>query len=633
MDTRELRFAVVCLGLCGVVNSACSSGLPDDTDAKGGAAGRGGSSNTGPASGGIPQGKGGAITTIANGGTLGQGGTAVPATGGRSGSGGLTAATGGAVSALGGAVTSVGGTSGKAGASASSGGTTSIAGARNNGGVAGSYAGVTGVAGRSAAGAAGATVCSGATGGKVVALFHFDGTNGSTVFQDSSGLNKMATPYGNAQLSSAQSVFGGSSLYVNGTSKTRTNYVTIAGGEDFTLAGDYTIDYWQYVVSYTNTWGAVLAVANSPSDPLAPAVCWNQGGARLHFNPYYYSGGVATAPTNNAWHHLALTRSGTTFRAFIDGTMVYQTANSTGTMGALTAWVSGIGTGSDNGDYNGYIDELRIVKGAALWTTDFTAPTAPADCSSTSVGQGGAGGTAGSSGMAAAGGGTSSNGGITSTTGGGVGVGGAISSGGSLASGGAAGAGGGGSTIATGCGALTGTVYFCDDFESGVSKWKVATLGWNTTNLTYQSPGNSITDSPDGNYAQGAANEITLAASVDLPAVSMPVLTFWHRLDLACSTTVYASCCTSTSVCPNVCSNGSCSDFGYVEISTDSGTTWSQILTLTSTSNTSVWSFQQLSLATYAGKKIKIRFRLWDKDDGFQSDGWYLDDIVIQEAN
>ncbi len=36
-----------------------------------------------------------------------------------------------------------------------------------------------------------------------------------------------------------------------------------------------------------------------------------------------------------------------------------------------TLWVTGCGSAGDNGDLNGYIDELRVVKGVAVWTSDF----------------------------------------------------------------------------------------------------------------------------------------------------------------------------------------------------------------------------------------------------------------------
>jgi hypothetical protein len=73
------------------------------------------------------------------------------------------------------------------------------------------------------------------------------------------------------------------------------------------------------------------------------------------------------------------------------------------------------------------------------------------------------------------------------------------------------------------------------------------------------------------------------------------------------------------------------SDNVYVDVSIDSGTTWTVLKSYTNANNTSVWSFQQLSLSSQVGKKVRLRFRLEDNGDSVQKDGWYLDDIKIRE--
>jgi formylglycine-generating enzyme required for sulfatase activity len=83
-----------------------------------------------------------------------------------------------------------------------------------------------------------------------------------------------------------------------------------------------------------------------------------------------------TAPPLNSWHHIALTRSGSAFRAFIDGTLVATDTGIVATLGGVLE-ITGQNANGDNGDLNGYIDELRVVKGVAVWTSDFTPPTAP----------------------------------------------------------------------------------------------------------------------------------------------------------------------------------------------------------------------------------------------------------------
>jgi hypothetical protein len=184
----------------------------------------------------------------------------------------------------------------------------------------------------------------------------------------------------------------------------------------------------------------------------------------------------------------------------------------------------------------------------------------------------------------------------------------------------------GASLVLTGCSApALSQRYFCDDFEAGLDKWVVSGRDWNTTATVSRSPARCVTDSPEGNYPNGAKNEITLAASVDLTTAISPVLTFWHMLGLH--------------------DNGYITDYygdlTYVDASTDGGSTWTQLKRFTLTDSTTTWAQVQLSLASVAGKKAKLRFRLVDqagsgtKDgiDPTQANGWHIDDVEIREAN
>jgi hypothetical protein len=153
--------------------------------------------------------------------------------------------------------------------------------------------------------------------------------------------------------------------------------------------------------------------------------------------------------------------------------------------------------------------------------------------------------------------------------------------------------------------------YFCDSFESGINNWVVSGQDWNTTTLRAHSQSHSLTDSPNGNFREGAINEATMVASVDLAAATAPVLTFWHQLY-----TTY-------------------NDYFFVLASPDGGTTWAELVHFTNTSNSTTWTSQQLSLAAYKGKTVKIRFYFDDyiESTSAQADGWYIDDVEIREAN
>ncbi len=70
-----------------------------------------------------------------------------------------------------------------------------------------------------------------------------DGTNGSTAFMDSGNNGKTVTAYGNAQVSTAQSKFGGASAYFDGNG----DYLSTPDSDDFYLGNnDFTLEAWVY---------------------------------------------------------------------------------------------------------------------------------------------------------------------------------------------------------------------------------------------------------------------------------------------------------------------------------------------------------------------------------------------------
>ena len=85
--------------------------------------------------------------------------------------------------------------------------------------------------------------------------------------------------------------------------------------------------------------------------------------------------------TNDQWHHIAYTYDGTTHRFFLDGTVK---ATGTGSVSAITGgtYVAYWGRGADGNDaydFDGYMQDMRITKGLARYTSTFTPPTAEFD--------------------------------------------------------------------------------------------------------------------------------------------------------------------------------------------------------------------------------------------------------------
>ena len=157
------------------------------------------------------------------------------------------------------------------------------------------------------------------------------------------------------------------------------DYLTIAThASDFNFGtGDFTIEFW---INSTQT---------SRADPFA----WNFGYTFAGWGSFilnvssgridWYEGlGIATYATSTGWndglwHHLAVSRSGTSLKMFLDGVQIGTTASSSYSYGASDVGVS-VGFSTSTGYYlNGQMSNVRIVKGTALYTSNFTPPTKP----------------------------------------------------------------------------------------------------------------------------------------------------------------------------------------------------------------------------------------------------------------
>jgi hypothetical protein len=86
--------------------------------------------------------------------------------------------------------------------------------------------------------------------------------------------------------------------------------------------------------------------------------------------------GGAIPIVSNAWTHIAITRSGSTNRAFINGVQLGSNITDS-TNWAFTSNAPYIALNAASNNFNGYISNLRVVKGTAVYTSAFTPPTTP----------------------------------------------------------------------------------------------------------------------------------------------------------------------------------------------------------------------------------------------------------------
>ena len=188
---------------------------------------------------------------------------------------------------------------------------------------------------------------------------------------DNAMMNDLET-VGNAQISTSVVKYGTGSMYFDGTG----DYLTVPFSPSLNLAGDFTIEFWTYLNS-TSDQTFVAKTGNGS------AFAWfvQLNSTNLRFYPA--NNGTTGTPISWAWapstgqfYHVAISRSGSSVRAFINGTQIGSTGTNSDNLTSTSGMGIGINLDGNTQALNGYIDDLRITKGVARYTANFTAPTA-----------------------------------------------------------------------------------------------------------------------------------------------------------------------------------------------------------------------------------------------------------------
>ena len=215
-------------------------------------------------------------------------------------------------------------------------------------------------------------------------LLHFDGTDASTTFTDDSNSEKTITAVGNAAISTAQKRFGTGALAVDGTG----DYVSAPYSTDWDFGtDDFTIELFYRPDSTVGQHQGLISCAGSTAQN-----GWTVGyfytSNKFYLQFYDVGGaGLVQIPTpnfrdyisDNTWAHIAISRQGTAFRTFVDGALVSTTTSSYSPKPSVNGLLK-VGAAVNNGwsivEYaKGYIDEARVTRGVARYTSAFTAPT------------------------------------------------------------------------------------------------------------------------------------------------------------------------------------------------------------------------------------------------------------------
>jgi len=201
------------------------------------------------------------------------------------------------------------------------------------------------------------------------------GNSGANIVTDASTNNFPITVAGDARASNFSPYLTGWSCYFDGTG----DYLDIPTNAAFDFGtGDFTIECWAYLTTLSNSASGLITCMNVAGTNPSWLLGFSNTANQMAFLPSYFNTPVGFSYVNyyNKWTHIAVTRSGTALRLFADGVLVANSTDST----TISTGGKSIRIGSryqNDSQYliNGYVSNLRIVKGTALYTANFTPAT------------------------------------------------------------------------------------------------------------------------------------------------------------------------------------------------------------------------------------------------------------------
>ena len=213
----------------------------------------------------------------------------------------------------------------------------------------------------------------------VTGLYHFDGSNGAqnNTFLDSSSNSFSVTRRGDATqgtFSPFSSDEGKWSIFFDGTD----DYLRLPSSNDFDFSGSFTIEAWVYLEDLSVSRTILGTCANIGG---RGGIYFGTSGNNLIFFEYITNTTLITSSssiTKDQWNHVAAVRNGVSITLYINGTSVGNATDSRSYSGDSANGGVG-GFYSNPGVYylDGFMSNMRVVNGTAVYTSNFTPPTAP----------------------------------------------------------------------------------------------------------------------------------------------------------------------------------------------------------------------------------------------------------------
>jgi hypothetical protein len=157
------------------------------------------------------------------------------------------------------------------------------------------------------------------------------------------------------------------------------DYLSLASSEDFNFGSEeFTIEFW---INTTTT--SIKGIASKRTSAGASNTNWivyvTAAGALQFYasdgSTYQINGIFGGKINDGSWHHCAVVRNGNTFTLYVNGVSVTSQTTSFTISSTSRPFYIGVDNPGNSTDILGYISNLRILKGTALYTSNFTPPT------------------------------------------------------------------------------------------------------------------------------------------------------------------------------------------------------------------------------------------------------------------
>jgi hypothetical protein len=161
--------------------------------------------------------------------------------------------------------------------------------------------------------------------------------------------------------------------YTSGTPNNN-QYLSIPPSSNFEFAGDFTVECWVNFKNVSGVYQSFLGQYTSGT----PWLLQLMSNKQLRLTGAYGADVLSSTLEINTWYHIALVRSGSSFKIYVNGVNNGSTTIAIGTKIGDGTKINTIGAGDAAGNdrFNGFISNVRFVKGTAVYSSNFTPPTA-----------------------------------------------------------------------------------------------------------------------------------------------------------------------------------------------------------------------------------------------------------------